>query len=198
MNLSLDGLMSGPRQELDWHIESWSEAMSNRLLDILDLADTLLLGRVTYEAMAPYWSFQPLSANIPRQDQSIADKMNRHTKIVFTHQPIPFCWKNTRIARQPLTEEISELKCGPGKNILVFGSAKLVSSIVQSKLVDEYQLWIHPVLLGKGIPLFNNLLKTINLKLTGSAILEQGVVVLNYCPSTKKATPFSEVTFAIG
>jgi dihydrofolate reductase len=182
MNMSLDGFMSGPRDELDWHFESWSDAMGGKLLELLDNADTMLLGRITYEAMANYWPFRPLQQDFPRQDQAIADKMNRYAKIVFSHNPGPIFWNNTRYASGHFAEEIRELRNRSGKNILLFGSGKLVSSFMESGLVDEYLLWIHPVLLGKGSPLFSNLKKTMKLKLSGSEILDPGVAVLSYQP----------------
>ena len=84
MNLSLDGFLSGARHELDWHVESWSEDMGEKLLELLHDTDTLVLGRVTYEAMERYWTIRPLERDFPSQDQAIADQMNRHEKIVFT------------------------------------------------------------------------------------------------------------------
>jgi dihydrofolate reductase len=182
MNLSLDGYMSGPYDELDWHIESWSEEMGEKLLELLENADTILLGRKTYEAMAIYWSSKPREQDFPRQDQAIADKMNRHTKIVFSASPTSIFWKNTKMTSRNITEEIHQLRHRHGKNMLLFGSGQLVSSCIESGLVNEYQLWIHPVLLGKGKPLFRNLKKTMNLKLSGSVILEPGVAVLRYQP----------------
>jgi dihydrofolate reductase len=189
MNLSLDGFMSGPRDELDWHVETWSEAMSAKLLEILDNADTILLGRITYEAMAKYWPYKPLETGFPRQDQAIADKMNNYTKIVFSHYPLPLTWKNARYARRHFVEEIRELRHRSGKNLLLFGSGKLASSLIKSGVVDEYQLWIHPVLLGKGTPFFSSPEKIMNLRLSGSEMLEPGVVLLSYEPLTTKKLP---------
>lgn len=182
MNLSLDGFMSGPRDELDWHVECWSEEMGEKLLELLDETDTLVLGRVTYEAMANYWTLRPLASDFPRQDQAIADQMNRHEKIVFSGKPASALWKNTRLADENFEEEITKLRCGNGKNILIFGSGKLVSACIHSGLVDEYCLWIHPILLGKGNPLFKNLSRTIKLRLTKANIIDPGIVLLQYRP----------------
>jgi dihydrofolate reductase len=180
MNLSLDGFMSGVHDELDWHAECWSEEMGEKLLELLDNADTLLLGRITYEAMAGYWPYKPLDQNFPRQDQAIADQMNRHEKIVFSRSHAVVFWRNTKMARHNYVDEIRLLRQRPGKNMLIFGSRTLVSSCMKSGLVDEYHLWIHPVLLGKGIPLFRLQEQKINLKLSGSEILDPGVALLRY------------------
>ena len=180
MNLSLDGFMSGPNAELDWHFETWNEEMSERLLGQLEKSDTLLLGRVTYEAMAVYWSAKPMENNFPRQDQAIADKMNRHTKVVFSKTTRTVRWHNTRFACSKMEDEISYLRQQKGKDMLLFGSGTLVSSFIQSDLVDEYQLWIHPVILGRGRPLFKNAQRRINLRLTDSVLFTSGVIGLNY------------------
>ena len=182
MNLSLDGFISGAHDELNWHFECWSEQMGERFLELLENTDTLLLGRKTYEAMANYWPYRPLEQNFPRQDQAIADQMNRHEKIVFSGSHSSVFWKNTKMANRNFSEEIRMLRRRPGKNILIFGSGTLVSACITSGLVDEYQLWIHPVLLGKGNPLFRNQEKKIKLKLSGSEILDPGVALLRYHP----------------
>jgi len=184
MNLSLDGLMSGPRDELDWNVESWSEEMGEKLLELLEDTDTLILGRVTYEAMAKYWTLRPLEQDFPSQDQAIADQMNRHEKIVFAGKLTRTLWDNTRVVNGDVTEEMTRLRSRHGKNILIFGSGKLVSSCISSGLVDEYRLWIHPVLLGKGNSLFNNLKERIRLKLTNACILNPGIALMHYQPLT--------------
>ena len=180
MNLSLDGFMSGPHGELDWHFETWNDEMGEQLLGQLDRADTLLLGRFTYEAMAKYWTTKPLAPDFPRQDLAIADKMNRHTKLVFSKTRTDSIWNNTRFAFRNPGEEIKLLKRLSGKDIILFGSGSLVSAFIHSNLVDEYRLWIHPVVLGNGIPLFRNQKFPLNLELSGSVIFGSGVIMLNY------------------
>lgn len=180
MNLSLDGFMSGPNGELDWHVESWSEEMSDKLLELLGETDTLVLGRVTYEAMAKYWSFRPFKQDFPRQDQAIADQMNNHQKIVFAGKPTGTRWNNTKIVHGDVADEIVKLRRRNGKDILIFGSGKLVTSCIHSSLVDEYRLWIHPVLLGKGNHLFKNMKRILKFKLTDADILNPGIALLRY------------------
>ncbi len=182
MNLSLDGFMSGPHGELDWHVESWSKEMGDKLLELLEQTDTLVLGRITYEAMAKYWGSRPFYQDFPRQDQALADKMNRHEKIVFTGKSATTYWNNTKIVHGDVVEEIAKLRRRSGKDILIFGSGKLVSSCVHSGLVDEYLLWIHPILLGNGKLLFHNVQKILKLKLTDAAELNPGIAVLRYQP----------------
>ena len=182
MNLSLDGNMSGPQGGLDWHFETWNEQMGEKLLDQLQKADTILLGRITYEAMAKYWSSKPMESNFPRQDLAIADKMNRHTKIVFSKTGLTPIWENTVLAVRDPADEIRMLKHQRGKDLILYGSGVLASALIQSNLVDEYQLWIHPVILGKGTPLFHQLNTRLNLKLRDTLLFDSGVIVISYAP----------------
>jgi dihydrofolate reductase len=180
MNLSLDGLMSGPEGQLDWHMETWDEGMSEQWLTQLEYSDTLLLGRVTYEAMASYWTMNPLKQNFPRRDLAIADRMNSHRKIVFSGSSPAFMWNNTLFVHGNLKREVIQLKKKKGKEILLFGSNTLASSIIHGGLADEYRLWIHPVILGKGNPLFRNLKTKLNFRLSDSRVFDSGVLFLNY------------------
>jgi dihydrofolate reductase len=180
MNLSLDGYMSGPNAELDWHFESWNDEMGEKLLEQLERADTILLGRFTYEAMAGYWSRKPLDQDFPRQDLAIADRMNHHVKIVFSKSHGTVLWNNAAFATRSLEDEIRHLKHREGKNILLFGSGKLMYSCLQRDLIDEFQLWIHPVILGAGRPLFSNLDQRVNLKLKDSTLFNSGVIAIDY------------------
>ena len=180
MNLSLDGFMSGANAELDWHFNAWNEEMGEKLLELLEKADTILLGRHTYEVMATYWPMKPLEQNFPRQDLAIADKMNRYTKIVFSKSDIALSWNNSKFARKNAEVEIIQLKQQKGKDIILIGSGRLVTSIMELNLIDEYQLWIHPVILGKGNPLFKGCGRHTNLQLRESVVFELGVIALNY------------------
>jgi dihydrofolate reductase len=180
MNLSLDGYLSGPGGELDWHFEIWNERMGDKILERLEETDTIILGRVTYEAMAKYWTVKPMEDHFPRQDLAIADKMNQHTKVVFSRTLKKSIWYRSVFATGDPIEEIKRLKEQEGKDMILFGSARLASLFILSGIVDAYHLWIHPVILGKGKLLFNHLQQQTNLKLNDSVIFESGVVANYY------------------
>ena len=180
MNLSLDGFLSGPCGELDWHYEIWNDRMGDKILERLKETDTIILGRLTYEAMAKYWTVIPLEDHFPRQDLAIADKMNQHIKVVFSKTIQKSIWHRSVFATGDPKEEIKRLKEQEGKDMILFGSARLASAFILSGIVDEYLLWIHPVILGTGIPFFNHLQKKINLKLKDSVSFESGVVANYY------------------
>ncbi|MCF2447219.1 dihydrofolate reductase family protein [Dyadobacter sp. CY345] len=183
MNVTLDGFMAGPNCELDWHFKYWNEEMAKEAAEQLNKADTILLGRITYLALADYWPFQPLNPNFARQDMAYADMMNNHRKIVFSSTLKDTRWNNSVVKKDSLKNAVCHLKQQSGKEILVLGSGTLVASLIEYNLIDEYQLWVHPVTLGKGKLLFKNSEIKNSLKLVKEKEFESGVVIHFYIPA---------------
>lgn len=185
INVSLDSYMSGPNCELDWHFESWGPDLAQSFCEQLSTADTILLGRVTYCAMARYWPQKAQDLSFPREDIAFADMMNNHTKVVFTKTLTAPAWTNSKLVNGNLEREVRKLKKQPGKDIIIYGSGKLISSMVElGGLIDEYVLWVHPVILGEGKPLFKTLPGKLRMKLVRTNIFSSGVVMLDYLDST--------------
>lgn len=180
MNVTTDGFMCGPDCELDWHFKCWTKEMGDALCKQLSMADTILLGRVTYNAMAKYWPAKIIDPSIGGGDFAFANMMNSYKKIVFSKTITSPGWNNSKLVNGNLEGEITALKHKPGKDIIVYGSGKLVSALMHYSLIDEYQLWLHPVILGKGKLLFNNLHKRLDLKLLKSKTFSSGVILLHY------------------
>ena len=180
MNMTLDGFLSGPSCELDWHFESWSNDMAASLAMQLARADTILLGRVTYTAMAAYWTARALDTTCPREDIAFVDMMNSYSKVVVSSTPTLPRWGPTTLRNGDLKTEITKLKGEKGGDILLYGSGKLVSSLTSLRLVDEYQLWIHPIAIGKGKLLFQNLPANLPLHPVSKETFTSGVVLLTY------------------
>lgn len=180
MNVTLDGFMSGPDCELDWHFKCWTKEMGEALCRHLASADTILLGRVTYQAMAKYWASKMTDLNLRGEDFAFAEMMNHYAKIVFTNTLSIPEWNNSQLINGNVSDEIKYLKKRPGRNLIVYGSGKLISALVHCDLVDEYQLWVHPVVLGKGKPLFNNPHESLDMKLLESKTFSSGVILLHY------------------
>lgn len=184
MNVTLDGFMSGPNCELDWHFKSWTKEMGDALCGQLSKADTILLGRVTYTAMAKYWPSKVADPSCRGEDFAFANMMNSYSKIVFSKTLASAEWNNSKLAIAKLDHEISRLKKMPGKNMIVYGSGQLTDALIKSGMVDEYQLWLHPVILGKGKLLFkpctNQEKERINLKLFSTERFSSGVILLCY------------------
>jgi dihydrofolate reductase len=183
MNITLDGFISGAHCELDWHFKSWTSRMAEALAQQLSRADTIVLGRVTYCAMARFWMSRSSDLNLPREDLAFADMMNRYNKIVFTKTMERTCWPNSVIKNGTLRKEITRLKEQPGKDLIVYGSGKLVNALIQLNLVDEYTLWVHPVILGKGKTLFSRSSRMMALDLVNTETFSSGVVKMDFRPA---------------
>jgi dihydrofolate reductase len=180
MNVSLNGCMAGPKGELDWHYHLWNKDMARATAMHLGDADTILFGRVTYEAMAGYWMAKGRKTFGPREDLDFAEMMNGYVKIVFSKTLKATHWQNSRLAKRSIAKEITKLKEMPGKDIIIYGSGKVVAALSKGDLVDEYRLWVHPVVLIKGRPLFKEI--TAGLEFAGKEAFSTGVVLMTYKP----------------
>jgi dihydrofolate reductase len=148
---------------------------------LLQSTDTLLFGRITYQLMEGSW---PQIVENPTGDKPVdefAVLIDNVSKIVYSRTLKKVDWKNTILKKEISKEEILELKRQEGKSILV-GSPSLIVAFTQLDLIDEYQLCIHPVVLGKGLPLFKNIEDRINLKLLKTKTFASGVVAHYYIP----------------
>lgn len=172
--------MSGPDCELDWHFKCWTPEMGEALCEQLSRADNILLGRVTYQAMAKYWPSKIADLSLRGEDFAFADMMNRYAKIVFTNTLLKPEWNNSKVISGNVENEITALKKQPGRNMIVYGSGKLVSALMNGGLVDDYQLWVHPVILGKGKRLFNNMQERHDMKFFGTKTFRSGVILMHY------------------
>lgn len=180
MNVTIDGFMSGPDCELDWHFKCWTKEMGEALCTQLSQADTILLGRVTYQAMAKYWPSKITDTNVRGEDFAFAEMMNQYDKIVFTNTLREAEWSKSKLMNENVEDEIKKLKNQRGRNMIVYGSGKLVKALMYYNLVDEYQLWVHPVILGKGKQLFNNPHEWLDMKLCECETFSSGVILLHY------------------
>jgi dihydrofolate reductase len=130
--------------------------------------------------MAGYWPFIAGDLSMSREDIAFADMMNSYPKLVFSKTISSTHWKNSRIMKGSMKSEIIKLKQRQGKDMIIYGSGKLVSSMMRENLVDEYRLWIHPVILGNGKPFYADIKDSLNLQLIEERIFSSGVVGLRY------------------
>lgn len=172
--VTLDGFFEGSRSwDIDWHEVGWGEELERFSIEQLTGADLLLFGRVTYQGMASYWS---------SAEGEVADLMNGIAKVVFSRTLNAADWNNTRLVNGSVEEEVARLKQQPGKDMLVFGSADLVSGLMRAGLIDEYRIGVNPILLGEGRPLFKPGGEKTRMRLLGATPLRSGCVVLRYAP----------------
>ncbi|OPJ60771.1 dihydrofolate reductase family protein [Clostridium oryzae] len=166
--VSLDGIMDNP----SWTVPYWNREISEFKYDELLSSDTLLLGRVTYENFAAAWPNM-------YDDEGFADRMNSMKKYVVSTTLKEVHWSNSSIIDENVVDKIEKLKELPGKNILVYGSAELVNTLINHRLVDEYHILVYPIVLGLGKRLFKEKTCT-SLKLIKTEHFDSGVVALLY------------------
>lgn len=185
---TLDGFFEGPRREIDWH--QVDAEFNDYSIDLLKSVDTLLFGRVTYELMASYW---PTEAAL-EDDPIVAGYMNNLAKVVVSRTLKNVDWNNSRLIKDHVVEEISKLKKEPGKDIAIFGSSDLAVALIPAGLIDDIRLFVNPLFLGAGKPLFQGMKDRLNLKLVKTKPLKSGVVGLFYEPDrTTKSSVFPQI-----
>jgi dihydrofolate reductase len=186
MWITLDGFIAGPNEEINWVTEIYDEEMGKYETNLVSAADTLLLGRKTYESFAGAWPKVPENPSASTGEVEFARKLNAMRKIVFSKTLEKVEWNNSRLVKNNIVEEVAKLKQGPGKDVIIYGSASIVQTLMNLGFIDEYQLLVHPVVLGSGKPLFKNNKVRINLKLVKTKTHSSGVVVLCYQPTRKE------------
>lgn len=178
MHTSLDGFVAGPNGEIDWiHVD---EEIFDYVGERTNLSDTALYGRVTYQMMEAYW---PTAADKPeatRHDLEHSKWYNRVPKVVLSKTLQSTTESNIKIIRGNLSAEITEIKHLVGKEIVIFGSPGAAHSLMEENLIDDYWLFVNPILLGQGIPIFRNIQQPSKLKLVSNHGFSSGVVCLHY------------------
>lgn len=178
MHISLDGFVAGPNGELNWI--SYDEELQKYAEGIVNTVGTPLYGRTTYQMMEAYW---PTVLNNPAakpHEIAHARWIENVEKIVFSKSLEKVEWNNTKLIKGNIVEEVSKLKQQPGKDLVIFGSPGLARSFMEMNLIDQYQLTLNPVLLGRGIPIFENIKSRSDLKLLSAKTLNSGVLGLHY------------------
>lgn len=173
--VTLDGYFEGPKPwEIDWHDTVWGPELERLSIDQLSSAGGLLFGRVTYEGMAGFW---------PTQKGEVAELMNRIPKFVFSRTLTRADWSNSQLVREDAAREVARLREQDGKDLFLFGSARLSSALTAAGLIDEYRIAIAPILLGGGNPLFKPMPNRLKLKLLEARPLDSGGMILRYAPA---------------
>ncbi len=180
MQITLDGFVAGPNGELDWMTFSADDRASARINELTDSSDTILLGRKMTDGFVNYWT--SVLDNPESPEYSFAQKMVNIPKVVFSKTVKESKWANTIVANSDLTEELENLKNQNGKDILVYGGANFVSSLIKNNLIDEYHFFVNPVAIGKGMSIFGDLAEKQNLQLIKSESFSNGEVELCYVP----------------
>lgn len=166
VQMTVDGYVAGPNGELDWMTFETDDKLSARINALTDTSDTILLGRKMTDEFVNYWT--SVLDNPESPEYSFAQKMVNIPKIVFSKTIKESKWANTTMANGDLVEEIEKLKKKDGKDIIVYGGASFVSSLIKNNLIDEYHLFVNPVAIGKGMTIFGNSEERLKLRLIKS------------------------------
>ncbi len=191
--VSLDGFAAGPKGEFDWPLAD--EEFEQHAGNLLGTADTLLLGRNTYQMFASYWPTAVPSATgklkgpggaefaVPTSPsaahQEAARRMNAYHKVVFSKTLETVEWNNSTLVRELVPEDVVAMKQRKGRDMLLLGSIDLAQSFMKHGLIDEYRVWVNPIVLGTGKPLFGKMDRH-RLELAGTRTFGSGLLELHY------------------
>ncbi|MEC3956114.1 dihydrofolate reductase family protein [Nocardia sp. CDC153] len=169
--VSADGVAEAPET---WHFPYFNDEMGAAIGAAMATSDAMLLGRVQYEQFAAHW---------PTSDDEFADFMNNQKKYVVTNTLTEATWNNTEIITGDVRSGLEALKASEGADIAITGSLTLVQSLLRDGLLDQLQLFVHPVVLGKGARWFDKLDDTVELKLSSAETFTTGVINQIYAPA---------------
>ncbi|MFL5485685.1 MAG: dihydrofolate reductase family protein [Gemmatimonadaceae bacterium] len=174
-SVTLDGYFSGPDGDLSWAHKrdpEWNEFVAGNAKG----ESTLLFGRKTYEMMVAFWPTPAATEQFP----DVAKGMNDAPKIVFSRTLKKSAWKNTTVVSGDPAEEVRKLKSQNGPGMTLLGSGTIVAQLTDARLVDQYQVVVNNVVLGKGRTMFEGVKNKLDLKLANTRSFKNGNVVLTY------------------
>ena len=173
--VSLDGYFVDANGDMSWAHKNdveWNAFVADNAKGDA----TLLFGRITYELMAGFWPTPYAIENIP----IVAEGMNRMPKVVFSRTLDHASWNNTKLVKCDMVAEVRRMKEEPGESMVIMGSGTIVSQLAQEGLIDEYEVVVNPLVLGKGRTMFEGVKEKLNLKLTKTRSFSNGNVFLCY------------------
>ena len=178
MHISLDGFVAGPNGEMNWI--KVDEELFDHVGKRIGETDTALYGRVTYDMMQNYWPEAGKAANASKHDIEHSAWYNNAHKVVLSKTLKGVTLPNTTIISDDLSDRLNEIKQQPGSEIALFGSPSATHALMQQNLIDGNWLFVNPIILGQGIPLFSNVTNNTKLKLTATRQFASGVTELSY------------------
>jgi dihydrofolate reductase len=177
MQVTVDGYVAGPEGQLDWMTFDMDPGLLAFINHLTDTSDTILLGRKMTAGFISYWEHVITQKESP--EHNFAQKMVGLPKVVFSRTLQHVEGKNVRVENGDLADAVQQLKRAPGKDIVVYGGATLVSALIEHQLIDEMHLFVNPVAIGNGMRVFKG---RTPLKLAASAAYPCGIVVNSYLP----------------
>jgi dihydrofolate reductase len=175
--VTLDGYIADANGDMSWAHKDPQDAEWNAFVaGNAKGGGELLFGRITYELMASFWPTPQALKIAP----DVANGMNSLPKVVFSRTLEKASWTNTRLVKGDLAAAVRNLKQEPGPHLVILGSGSIVSQLAQEGLIDEYQVVVNPIVLGKGKSMFDGVREKLPLKLTSTRTFGNGNVLLCY------------------
>ena len=169
-SVTLDGRVDEVR---DWALPGGDDEFVRHQTELLDHSDGLLLGRKSYEFFAAVW---------PSRSGEFPDRMNGIAKYVASTTVKDLEWENSHLIDGDVPKAVAKLKQEPGQDLVVYGSHDLTQNLLEHDLIDEYQLWVYPVVLGRGRSFFEDGVERMDLGLVATTVISPGVAILTYQP----------------
>lgn len=186
VQMSIDGYIAGQQGEMDWLVRDWDEELKRYVTALTEPVGCILLGRRLAEGFIPHWA--AVAADPAHPEHAAGRKFSETPKVLFSRTLDRSPWENTRLAKDGLAAEVSGLKRQAGGDLIAYGGAAFVSSLIEQDLIDEYHFFINPALLGDGLPIFRNLPAKRELSLVQASRFACGIVVLHYEPGRAAAS----------
>jgi len=172
---SIDGFVCGPKGELDWMQWNWDDALKAHVTGLTQSVDCIIMGRTLASGFIPHW--KQVAENADNPEYEFGKLMDTMHKVVFSKTLDRSPWDNAELAKGSLQNEIDKLKNQPGKDIIVYGGAGFVSSLISARLIDELNFFVNPVAISEGISIFAQ--KT-NLNHIHSQAFDCGIILNTY------------------
>ena len=191
MQTSIDGFVADSNDSLHWMIWedwnadwNWDEDLKRHYIARFDTTDTIVLStKMAEEGFMNHWENAAKDNNDKRY--RYATKINEKQKLIFSRSASNSTWKNSTLVKGDLKNEINNLKKRPGKDMIVYGGITFVSALLKARVIDEFEFYINPTVLGKGLTVFNELQERLSLVLLDSKSFSCGIVVNRYEPVAK-------------
>jgi len=176
-HVTLDGYFTDMNGDMSWAKADHNDAEWNAFVaENASGGGTLVFGRITYDLMAGFWPTPFAIENMP----AVAERMNNLPKVVFSRTLNEASWNNTKLVKGGIAAEIRKMKKEPGEGMVILGSGSIVSQLAPEGLIDEYQVVVNPIVLGKGKTMFDGIKEKLTLKLTKTRAFGNGNVLLCY------------------
>ena len=181
--VSIDGFIAGPGGEMDWMVWNWDDELKSHVGKLTESVDCIIMGKSFAAGFIPHW--QKVAEDPQNPDRPFGKMMTDFRKVIFSRDQATkpadtSSWPNAEISDKPLGEKVLELKNEPGGDIIAYGGSEFVSSLLKERLVDELNLFVNPVALGKGMPIFHQLENKEKFEIDFAQKFDCGIVCLRY------------------